>query len=124
MAKTYRPRGEYATVATPSSRQVFNRSISGFSISIANGEYSICTASMWWTLQARRRVSEEISLRPRYLILPALCVTNCQYIQLGLIEGGGREGTQRTSSTLPWPSPSSQSASSYPPYDNNTNQSC
>lgn len=46
--------------------------MSGDSMSIAKGEYSICTASMWWILQARLRVSEEISLRPRYLILPSL----------------------------------------------------
>ena len=37
-----------------------------------NGEYSIWTVEMGWTLQARRSDSDEHSLKPRYLTLPAL----------------------------------------------------
>ena len=43
--KKPRPNGEYATVATPSSLQVFSKSIWGSSMSMLNGLYSICTAS-------------------------------------------------------------------------------
>ena len=41
-------------------------------MSIVKGEYSIWTASMWWTLQARRREVDETSERPKYLIFPSL----------------------------------------------------
>lgn len=41
-------------------------------MSMQKGEYSIWTAAMWWTLQARRRVLELTSERPRYLTLPSL----------------------------------------------------
>lgn len=51
--------------ATPRSRQVWRSPIWGSSMSRQKGEYSIWTASMWWTLQARRSVSDEISLRPK-----------------------------------------------------------
>jgi hypothetical protein len=44
-------------------------------MSMAKGEYSIWTASMWWTLQARRRVSDDISDRPRYFIFPSLMIS-------------------------------------------------
>ena len=44
----------------------------GDSMSVVNGEYSIWTAEIGWILWARRRVVEEISERPRCLILPSL----------------------------------------------------
>ena len=44
----------------------------GCSMSIVKGEYSIWTAEMGWMAWARRRVAEETSERPRYLILPSL----------------------------------------------------
>ena len=59
-------------MATPSSRQVFRRAILGSSMSIVNGEYSTWTVEIGWTLQARRSDSDEHSLKPRYLTLPAL----------------------------------------------------
>ena len=71
-----RPRGLYAMTATPSSRHVCSNEVLGDSMSRVNGEYSIWTAAMWWTLHARRRVSEETSERPRYLTFPSLVV--CQ----------------------------------------------
>ena len=45
----------------------------GDSMSVVKGEYSIWTASMWWIVQARRRVVDDTSERPRYLIFPSLC---------------------------------------------------
>ena len=66
----------------------------GDSMSVVKGEYSIWTASMWWVLQARRRVVDETSERPRYLIFPCLCSTLISmFVRL---EGGGI-----TSSTPP-----------------------
>ena len=53
----------------------------GDSMSVVKGEYSIWTASMWWVLQARRRVVGETSERPRYLIFPSLCGT---FVSLGI----------------------------------------
>lgn len=67
-----RPRGLYATTATPSSRHVCSNEVLGDSISSVNGEYSIWTAAIWWTLHARRRVSEETSERPKNLTFPSL----------------------------------------------------
>ena len=43
-----------------------------FSISRAKGEYSTCTAEMWWIALARSRERAEHSDRPRYLIFPSL----------------------------------------------------
>lgn len=60
-------------IATPSSRQVARRLVpAGPSMSRQKGEYSICTASTWMILQARRSVVELISDRPMYLIFPWL----------------------------------------------------
>jgi hypothetical protein len=67
-----RPRGEYATIVTPSSRAVLRRSIFGSSMSSENGEYSIWRALIGCTACARRSVDAEHSERPRYLTLPCL----------------------------------------------------
>ena len=61
-------------MATPRERQVERREVEGDSMSVVKGEYSIWTAEMGWMAWARRRVVEEISERPRYLILPSLRV--------------------------------------------------
>lgn len=41
-------------------------------MSVVKGEYSICTAVIGCMACARRRVEEEISERPRWVILPLL----------------------------------------------------
>ena len=67
------PRGEYVTTATPSSRHVLRRLVPvSLSMSNDHGLYSIWTAEMGCTAYPRRRVSEEHSENPMYLILPAL----------------------------------------------------
>lgn len=67
-----RPRGLYATTATPSSRAVRRMSTWGFSMSTENGLYSTWMAVMGWTAWARRSVAAETSQRPRWRILPCL----------------------------------------------------
>ncbi len=67
-----RPRGAYATIATPSSRAVLSRPIFSSSMSSVKGEYSTSSAAMGWTACARRRVAAEHSEIPRYLTLPCL----------------------------------------------------
>ena len=66
------PRGEYATILTPSSLAVFRSPTVSSSISKVKGEYSTWIAEMGWTACALRRVEAEISESPRYLIFPAL----------------------------------------------------
>lgn len=67
-----RPRGEYATVLTPSSRAAATKP--DVSISISNGLYSICAAMTFsptpGTLLARRSTSTGHSLSPMYLTFP------------------------------------------------------
>ena len=66
------PRGEYATILTPSSLAVFKRPMVSSSMSKVKGEYSTWMAEMGWTACALRRVEAEISESPRYLTFPAL----------------------------------------------------
>lgn len=69
------PRGLYATIAVPDSLQASNSEALPFSpcsMSRIQGEYSICTAVIWWTLLARLNVSTETSDSPMFLILPSL----------------------------------------------------
>ncbi len=89
-------------MATPSSRQVFKSPNCGSSISVVKGEYSIWTAEMGWMAWARRSEAEEISEKPRYLILPSL--DKYQLMIYRLIEAV-RE--RLTSLAQPWPAPSS-----------------
>jgi len=72
------PRGEYATILTPSSLAVFKSLMDSSSISKVKGEYSTSMAEMGWTACALRRVKAEISESPMYLTFPALERVRCQ----------------------------------------------
>lgn len=67
-----RPRGEYATTATPSSLAAVSSPTASLSTMSSNAEYSTSTALMGWTAYALRRVSPLQSDRPMYLTLPSL----------------------------------------------------
>jgi hypothetical protein len=66
--KSPRPSGLYATKPTPSSRQVGRIASSTSRVKI---EYSLCTALIGNTAQARRSVAAEHSESPRKRTLPA-----------------------------------------------------
>lgn len=67
-----RPSGQYAMIATPSSRHAASSPTSGRSISSVNGEYSTCSAWIGCTAYARRSVSAPQEDIARYLTLPSL----------------------------------------------------